>query len=82
MEVRILELLDEGTLAPEQIAAHLGLDEAAVRVELDAMRRSGLVDVSTVTVVGNESRTSAAAYWRITHTGRVRLEQLRAGPPP
>jgi len=72
-----LELLAEGALAPGQIGANLGADEADVRRELENLRKQGLVELSTVTPLAGEA-TDSAAYWRITDSGRAHLEQLRA----
>jgi predicted ArsR family transcriptional regulator len=77
VEERVLGLLAEGSLATEQIAANLRVAEATVRVTLDVLRESSLVDMSPITQFTGVTGT-AAAYWRITEAGRARLEQLRA----
>ena len=78
MEGSILELLEQhGSLAYEQIAAHLHERPDTVRNALTDLRDRGLVDVLSVgELVGN--RTNAAAYWRLSDTGRDELARLRA----
>jgi predicted ArsR family transcriptional regulator len=77
VEERVLGLLAEGALATEQIAVNLRVAEATVRVTLDVLRDSGLVDMSAITQFTGVTGT-AAAHWRITDAGRARLEHLRA----
>jgi DNA-binding transcriptional ArsR family regulator len=74
----ILALLEEhGSLAHEQIAAHLNEPPDAVRHLLSAMRDLGLVDVLTVGEFEGHS-TQAASYWRLTDAGREELARLRS----
>ena len=77
MEGQILELLVERAVASEQIAANLRADENDVRRELENLRERGLVELSAVTPYESGVK-AAAAYWRITDSGRAHLEQLRA----
>ena len=79
MEGSILELLEQhGSLAYEQIAAHLHERPDAVRNALTDLRDRGLVDVLSVgELVGN--RTNAAAYWRLSDAGRHELARMRSG---
>jgi predicted ArsR family transcriptional regulator len=76
VEGRILELLTEGALTQEQLAASLRTDEGGARSELDDLRGRGFVELSTVTPHDTEAKTPAV-YWRITDSGRAHLEQLR-----
>ena len=77
MEGSILELLEQhGSLAYEQIAAHLHERPDAVRNALADLRDRGLVNVLSVgELVGN--LTNAAAYWRLTADGRDELARRR-----
>lgn len=78
MEKEILALLAQGSLAPQQIAAHLRADEEEVRTELAALQTLGLIDLATVTPYSPDMNTDAV-YWRINAMGEARLEQLRSG---
>ena len=77
MEGSILALLEQrGSLAYEQIAAHLDRPPHDVRNELAGLRDSGLVQVVSVgKLIGH--RTDAAAYWRISDGGRAALARQR-----
>lgn len=77
-ERQILELLDRGSLAPEQIAENLRVDVAELRPMLDPMREWGLLEISGITQWGNDVST-ARTHWRLTDAGRAQLEQLRSG---
>jgi predicted ArsR family transcriptional regulator len=70
-------MLAEGALAPEQLVAKLGADEADVRHQLEELRRRGFVERSAIAQHSPELRPSLAS-WRITDGGRALLEQLRA----
>jgi predicted ArsR family transcriptional regulator len=78
MEGSILALLEQhGSLAYEQVAAHLNEPPDAVRNLLTDLRERGLVDVLSVgEPEGN--RTRAVAYWRLTDAGRVELARMRS----
>jgi predicted ArsR family transcriptional regulator len=77
MEGSILELLERhGSLAYEQIAAHLNEPPDAVRNALADLRERGLVDVLTVGELEGHT-TRAAAYWRLTEQGREELARRR-----
>ena len=78
MDGSILAVLEEhGSLAYEQIAAHLQERPDVVRNALTNLRDRGLIDVLSVgELVGN--LTNAAAYWRLTAAGRGQLAQLRS----
>jgi len=76
-ERQILELLDQGSLAPEQIADNLRVDVAKLRPALDSMRARGLVEISGVSQWASDLST-ARAHWRLTDAGRAQLEQLRS----
>ena len=77
MDTPILELLEEhGSLAYEQIANSLGERPDAVRNALAGLRDRGLSAVVSVgELVGN--LTNAAAYWRLTPSGRAQLAEAR-----
>ena len=77
MDTPILELLERhGSLAYEQIATQLGERPDAVRNALASMRDRGLIAVVGVgELVG--TLTNAAAYWRLTATGRAELAEAR-----
>jgi predicted ArsR family transcriptional regulator len=77
MEGSILALLEQhGSLAYEQIAAHLHEPSDAVRNALVSLRDRGLVDVLSVgELEGNVTR--AASYWRLTDAGRAELARRR-----
>ena len=69
MELAILILLGHhGTLAAEQIAAHLDDPLDDVNAALRRLRDRGVVDVLTVGELVGHS-TNAAAYWRLTDAG-------------
>jgi predicted ArsR family transcriptional regulator len=78
MKGSILELLEEhGSLAYEQIAAHLHEPPDAVRNVLSSLRGRGLVDVLGVgDLEGHATRT--AVYWRLADAGRSELARLRS----
>jgi predicted ArsR family transcriptional regulator len=77
MEGSILELLERhGSLAYEQIAAHLNEPPDAVRNALATLRDRGLVAVLSVGEMQGHS-TRAASYWRLTDQGRVELSRRR-----
>jgi predicted ArsR family transcriptional regulator len=77
MQGSVLELLEQhGSLAYEQIAAHLHRPPDEVRNTLVAMRDRGLIDVLSVgELEGNVTR--AASYWRLTDAGRADLARRR-----
>jgi predicted ArsR family transcriptional regulator len=77
LDTPILELLEQhGSLAYEQVAAHLDERPDAVRNALADLRDRGLIAVLSVgELVGN--RTHAAAYWRLTPAGRTELAKTR-----
>ena len=77
MEGRILGLLAEGALAPEEIAADLSANVADVREELEELRERGLAERSALAHHSPETGRTLSS-WRITDGGRARLEQLRA----
>ena len=54
-EREVLELLDQGSLAPEQIEDNLRVDVAELRPALDSMRARGLVEISGVSQWGSDS---------------------------
>ena len=78
MEGSILALLEQhGSLAYEQIAAHLHERPDAVRNALTGMRDRELIAALTIgQLLGN--RTDAATYWRLTDAGRTALAVLRS----
>ncbi len=78
MEGSILALLEKhGSLAAEQVAAHLHQQPGAVREALHGLRERGLVDVFGIGQL--EGRlTTAAAYWRLTEKGRKELIRRRS----
>jgi predicted ArsR family transcriptional regulator len=72
-EGSILELLEQhGSLAYEQIAAHIHEAPDSVRNALARLRDRGLVDVLSVGELEGHS-TRAAAYWRLSDAGRSEL---------
>jgi transcription initiation factor IIE alpha subunit len=77
LDVPILELIERhGSLAYEQIAAHLDARPDVVRNALSGLRDRGLIAVVGVgELVG--SLTNAAAYWRLTADGRALLADVR-----
>jgi predicted ArsR family transcriptional regulator len=76
-EGSILALLAEhGSLAYEQVAAHLGEPPDAVRTMLTKLRSRGLVDAFAVGEMQAHG-TTAAAYWRLTDAGRAELARLQ-----
>ncbi len=77
MEGSILLLLERhGSLAYEQIAAQLNERPDDVRNSLTVLRDRGLVEALSVgELVGN--LTNAAAYWRLTDSGRETLARSR-----
>jgi predicted ArsR family transcriptional regulator len=77
MEGSILELLEQhGSLAYEQIAAHLGAPQDAIRNALQSLRERALVEVLGLTQWSDDPRT-AVAYWRLTDEGRGELARRR-----
>lgn len=77
MEGSILELLEQhGSLAYEQIAAHLNEPPDEVRNLLASLRDRGFVDVLSVGEL-DAKVTRAAAYWRLTDAGREELARRR-----
>ena len=78
MEGSTLELLERhGSLAYEQVAAHLHEPPDAVRNVLAFLRDRGLVDVLSVGELEDQS-TRAASYWRLTDAGRAELARRRS----
>jgi len=78
VEGSILELLEQqGSLAYEQIAAHLGESPDAIRSALSDLRESGFVEVLAVGELEGHI-TRAASYWSITDAGRSELDRLRS----
>jgi predicted ArsR family transcriptional regulator len=78
MEGSILALLERhGSLAYEQIAAHLDERPDAVRSALMGMRDRELIAALAIgELLGN--RTNAATYWRLTDEGRTALARSRS----
>ena len=72
------QILDRGSLAPEQIEENLRVDVSELRPLLDSMRERGLVEISSITQWGNDVST-ASAHWRLSDAGRAKVEQLRSG---
>jgi predicted ArsR family transcriptional regulator len=73
-----LELLEQhGSLAYEQVAAHLHEPPDAVRNALASLRDRGLVDVLGMSQRGDDPGT-AVAYWRLTDAGREELARRRS----
>ncbi len=78
MKLAIMRLLEEhGSLAYDQLAAHLGEPPDAVRAALQALRERGLVDGLPVGRLEGHL-TTAVAYWRLTDIGRRQLVQLHS----
>jgi DNA-binding transcriptional ArsR family regulator len=78
MEGSILALLEQhGSLAYEQIAAHLHEPPDAVRNALTSLRERGFVDLLSVGELEGHSK-AVAAYWRLTNDGRAELARLRS----
>jgi predicted ArsR family transcriptional regulator len=77
LDAPILELLEHhGSLGYEQIAAQLDARPDAVRNCLSGLRDRGLIAVVSVgELVGTV--TNAAAYWRLTPSGRTALANAR-----
>ncbi|HEY7793998.1 MAG TPA: hypothetical protein VIA10_08345 [Gaiellaceae bacterium] len=77
LDAPILELLERhGSLAYEQIASHLDARPDVVRNALSGLRDRGLIAVVSVgELVG--TLTTAAAYWRLTPSGRSALAHAR-----
>jgi predicted ArsR family transcriptional regulator len=74
MEGSILELLEKhGSLAYEQIAAHLRFPPDQVRNELTSLRERGLVDVLRV----GDGQPNGPAYWFLTGAGHEELARRR-----
>jgi predicted ArsR family transcriptional regulator len=74
MEGSILEVLEQhGSLAYEQIAAHLRFPPDQVRNVLTSMRERGLVDVLRV----GEGQSNGPAYWFLTAGGHEELARRR-----
>jgi predicted ArsR family transcriptional regulator len=78
MGLAILLLLQQhaGSLAAEQIAAHLGDPLDKVNAALRQLRDRGAVDVLAVGEIEGHA-TPAASYWRLTEQGRDELARLR-----
>ena len=75
MELAILILLAQhGTLAFDQIVAHLDEPPSDVRHTLSDLREAGFVDVFGVGELQGHS-TNAASYWRLTAAGRDELSR-------
>ena len=79
LDAPILELLERhGSLAYEQIATELDARPDIVRNALSGLRDRGLIAVVSVgELVG--TLTNAAAYWRLTPSGRAALADARRG---
>jgi predicted ArsR family transcriptional regulator len=78
VEGSILELLEHhGSLAYEQVAAHLREPPDSVRNVLAFLRDRGLVVVLSVGQLEGHS-TRAASYWRLTDAGRAELVRRRS----
>ncbi len=79
MELAILILLGQhGSLAAEQIAAHLDDPLEDVNATLRSLRDRGLVDVLSVGELEGH-RTRAASYWRLTNEGHAELARHGQG---
>lgn len=73
-----MELLEQhGSLGYEQIAAHLHKPPDAVRNALTYLSEAGQVDVLSVGERKGNLTTNAAAYWRLTDSGREELARRR-----
>lgn len=73
-----MELLEQhGSLAYEQVAAHLHEPPDAVRNALASLRDRGLVDVLGMSQRGDDPGT-AVPYWRLTDGGREELARRRS----
>ena len=80
LEGSILALLEQhGSLAYEQIAAHLHERPDLVRNALADLRDRGLVDVLSIGELEGQV-TRSAAYWRLTDAGRDELARRRPLP--
>lgn len=78
MEESILALLEgHGSLAYEQIAAHLNEPPDAVRKALASLRHRRLIDVLGISEVEGHG-TREAAYWRLTDAGQIELSRMRS----
>jgi predicted ArsR family transcriptional regulator len=78
MDGSILALLEQhGSLAYEQIAAHLNEPPDAVRSALGNLRHRNLVDVLGISEVEGHG-TREGAYWRLTDAGRLELSRMRS----
>jgi DNA-binding PadR family transcriptional regulator len=72
---QILTLLEQhGSLAADQIAAHLHEQPDAVQNALRGLHEHSLIDVLSV---GQLHLMKAAAYWRLTEEGRAELARWR-----
>jgi DNA-binding PadR family transcriptional regulator len=72
----LLLLAQQGSLASEQVAAHLGEEPHALYDVLRRLRDQGLVDVLAIGELEAHS-TNAASYWRLTGDGYEYLARLR-----
>jgi predicted ArsR family transcriptional regulator len=78
VEGSILELLEQhGSLAYEQIAAHLHEPPDQVRNTLQDLRESGFVTVLAIGLVEGQGATPAT-YWQLTDAGREELARRRS----
>jgi DeoR/GlpR family transcriptional regulator of sugar metabolism len=76
MEGSILELLEQhGSLAYEQIAAHLNVPPDQVRNDLNNMRERGWIHVLEVGHLPGER--DSPAYWYLTGLGHEELARRR-----
>jgi len=74
MEGSVLELLElHGSLAYEQVAAHLGLPPDQVRNQLTSLQERGLVEVLRV----GRGQPNGPAYWSLTGEGYEALATRR-----
>jgi predicted ArsR family transcriptional regulator len=74
----VLEVLEaHGSLAYEQIAAHLQERPDAVPSVLQSLRARDLVEVLVFGVHAEQMLMSSAAYWRLTEKGREELGRRR-----
>jgi predicted ArsR family transcriptional regulator len=65
----VILLAQHGSLAADQVAAHLREEAAEVQATLRRLRDQGLVDVLAVGELQGHV-TTAASYWRLTNAGR------------
>lgn len=75
MEGSILELLEQhGSLADEQIAAHLNLPPDQVRSALTDLRVCGWIEALKI---GHHPEPNRPAYWHLTGGGHEELARRR-----